>query len=95
MDLPDYFLVIAAFLLVLVILLLYMLFRRTSERAVEESRLSVLLSRSRSMRVFLERLDEIDAELSILRSQVARLDLKVTTIEESIKKSIGEEKTHD
>jgi len=81
MDLVDYYLLFGGILLPLVLLLLYTLFRQTQERVREESKLSALLSRSRSMKSFLERFDEIDAELSILRTQIAKIESELKAIE--------------
>lgn len=87
MDVPDYFLVLAGFLLVLVLVLLYMYFRRTQGRVMEESKLSALLSRSSSMRSYFERFDEMDAELSILRTQITEIESRLRAIEKRREKT--------
>lgn len=54
---------------------------------MEESKLSAMLSRSRSMRAYFERLDEIVAELSILRNRVEKMELKLRDIEKEERKN--------
>jgi hypothetical protein len=87
MEWTEYFILVAGFALVPALFMLYLLFRRTQERVVEESKLSAMLSRSRSMRAYFERLDEIVAELSILRNRVEKMELKLRDIEKEERKN--------
>ena len=86
-DIPDYFLILGGFLLVLAILLLYLLFRRIQREVMEGSRISALMSRSRSMKDYLERFDEFDAELSILRNRLADIEARLKNLEKEESKN--------
>lgn len=87
MDVPDYFLVVASFLLVLVTSLLYLLFRRTQREVMEESKVSTLMHRSRLMKDYLERFDEFDAELSMLRNRLEDIEIRLKNIEKEESKN--------
>jgi len=86
-DVPDYFLVVASFLLVLVTSLLYLLFRRTQREVMEESKVSTLMHRSRLMKDYLERFDEFDAELSMLRNRLEDIEIRLKNIEKEESKN--------